>query len=141
MNSFSLIDIGKSIIKNKSSFSQELIIKNPIKKQFLKKIDLDSSFKRGDENEKNNSYNNIYPLTNKKIHCNNIFTPKKKANFKKIENYLLSASLLSKNKHNENSFDFEYFKNISKKYSPLISKRSIISSFLTKNTKETYKKN
>lgn len=139
MHSSSLIDIGKSIIKNKSSFSQELTIKNPIRKQFLKKIELESSFKR--ENEKNNSYNNIYPLTNKKIHCNEFFTPKKKTNFKKIENYLLSASLLSKNEHNESSFDIEYFKNISKKYSPLVSKRSIISSFLTKNTKETYKKN
>lgn len=139
MHSFSLRDIGKSIIKSKSSFSQKIISNNPIKRKFLKHIKLNSSFKI-EENEKNN---NIYPLTSK-INQRNLYSPVspiKKTNLKKIENYLLSSSLLTKNPNKENSFDIGYYKKISKKYSPIVSGRSIISSILTNNTKEAYKKN
>lgn len=67
-------------------------------------------------------------------------SPSKKKKFNSVENYLISTSLLSKY-DDETSFDFSYFKRISNKYSPLISKKEIKPEELTNNTKKAFKKN
>ena len=132
MHTFSLINIGKSIIKSKSSKCSP-----KSKNKNFRKLLFNSSFKKDEDLS-------IYPLTNRAETKKINFSPIKINNNNKIiENYLSSASLFIKkrNSNSENNFDIEYFKNISKKNSPIISKRSVLSSVLTNNTKETYKKN
>jgi len=65
---------------------------------------------------------------------------KKKSQMKSVENYLISTSLLSKY-DNINTFDFSYFKKLSNKYSPLISKKEITSGQLTDGAEKALKKN
>ena len=67
-------------------------------------------------------------------------SPIKNKKFNSVENYLISTSLLSKY-DDETTFDFSYFKNISNKYSPLISKKEIKPLELTNNTKKAYRNN
>ena len=141
MNSFSLKEIGRSIIKSKSSTSPKKFL---INEKQIKILSLNSSFKKENDNDNDCSNENqkVYPLTNRAYIKPKYFSPiKNNNNYKEIENYLLSASLLSKNKNSKNNFNIDYFKKISKKYSPLINKRTILSSVLAKNTKEAYKKN
>ena len=71
-----------------------------------------------------------------------ILSPLKKSNFQNPEEYLISTSLLSKNEYsNEISFNLSYFKNLSNKYSPILSKRGIESKELTNNIKKACKQN
>ena len=71
-----------------------------------------------------------------------ILSPLKKSNFQNPEEYLISTSLLSKNENsNEISFNLSYFKNLSNKYSPILSKRGIESKELTNNIKKACKQN
>ena len=67
-------------------------------------------------------------------------SPTKNKKFNSVENYLISTSLLSKY-DDETTFDFSYFKNLSNKYSPLISKKEIKPLELTNNTKKAYRNN
>ena len=76
----------------------------------------------------------------KKIKKINFYSPIKKSNLTSSEKYLISTSLLSNNDDSKN-FDFSYFKNLSYKYSPLISKREIQASELTDTARKVYKQN
>ena len=66
-------------------------------------------------------------------------SPMKKSNLSRSEKYLVSTSLLSND--DSKNFDFSYFKNLSYKYSPLISKREIQASELTDTARKVYKQN
>ena len=63
----------------------------------------------------------------------------KKSNLSRSEKYLVSTSLLSND--DSKNFDFSYFKNLSYKYSPIISKREIQPVELTDKTMKVYKQN
>ena len=137
MNSFSLKDKPKQIIKSKSLICPPIFSTDiSHNKKFIKKLSLDFPLK-------NIKKDINCPLTNRPEIKQKLFSPiKVYNNNKKIENYLLSTSLFCKNKNSsENSFDIDYFKKIAKKNSPLLGEKSISSSILTKNIKETYKKN
>ena len=89
----------------------------------------------------NENLPDIYtPLTPREIIKPKKLIPKMSPKCRSIENYLLSTSLLTKYE-NINKFDFSYFKNMSIKYSPIISKRSIKPIELTDNMKKAYRNN
>ena len=137
MNSFSLKDTPKQISKSKSVIYPPIFSTDiPHKKKIIKKLSLNFPLKKVEKKIN-------YPLTNRPEIKLKLLSPiKVYNNNKKIENYLLSTSLFCKNKNNsESSFDIDYFKKIAKKNSPLIGERSVESSILTKNIRETFKKN
>ena len=127
MDCNSLKDLASPINFSKI-ISKQNLIKN------IKKLNLNSSFNKKKEQVK-------YPLTNRVKINQKYFSPIKINNYKLIENYLLSSSLLTKKNNSETHFDIDYFKNISRKNSPIISKNTILGRKLTNNVKETYKKN
>ena len=134
MYSNSLKPIRSTIIKNRSTTNSQSFLTNIPSKKICKKMSINSLHK-----QKMHS-----PLTDRPIIKQKYISPlqKNKNNFKKIENYLLSTSLFTKNSiSGGSSFDIEYYRNISKKNSPIINKKGIISRVLTHNIREAYKKN
>ncbi len=132
----------KKIANNSVSFLTNI----PMRKKFLKKVTIKSSSKKDEQiidisqtnqNNQTNQTNRVmkpkYISPIKSIPSNNKFI---------IEKYLISASLLTKDSHIDNSnFDINYYKRISQKNSPITNKRGILSKVLANNIRETYKKN
>ena len=131
MKSFSLNNILQTLSKNTTPKISNKT--KTIKKIFFSKILQDKSL--------NEDLPNIYnPLTPREIIKPKKIIRKISPMCRNIENYLLSTSLLTKYE-NLNKFDFAYFKNMSIKYSPIISKRSIRPLELTDNMKKAYRNN
>ena len=131
MKSFSLNNILQTLPKKATHK-----ITNKNKK--IKKLIFSQLFKDKSLNE---NLPDIYtPLTPREIIKPKKLIPKMSPKCRSIENYLLSTSLLTKYE-NINKFDFSYFKNMSIKYSPIISKRSIKPIELTDNMKKAYRNN
>ena len=131
MKSFSLNNILQTLLKKAT---HKISNKNKkIKKLIFSQIFQDKSL--------NENLPDIYtPLTPREIIKPKKIIPKMSPKCRSIENYLLSTSLLTKYE-NINKFDFSYFKNMSIKYSPIISKRSIKPIELTDNMKKAYRNN
>ena len=131
MKSFSLNNILQTLPKKAT---HKITNKNKkIKKLIFSQIFQDKSL--------NENLPDIYtPLTPREIIKPKKLIPKMSPKCRSIENYLLSTSLLTKYE-NINKFDFSYFKNMSIKYSPIISKRSIKPIELTDNMKKAYRNN
>ena len=131
MKSFSLNNILQTLPKKSTP---KISNKNKkIKKLIFSQIFQDKSL--------NENLPDIYtPLTPRGIIKPKKLIPKMSPKCRSIENYLLSTSLLTKYE-NINKFDFSYFKNMSIKYSPIISKRSIKPIELTDNMKKAYRNN
>ena len=131
MKSFSLNNILQTLPKKSTP---KISNKNKkIKKLIFSQIFQDKSL--------NENLPDIYtPLTPREIIKPKKLIPKMSPKCRSIENYLLSTSLLTKYE-NINKFDFSYFKNMSIKYSPIISKRSIKPDELTNNLKKEYRNN
>ena len=134
MYSNSLKPIRSTIIKYRSTTNSPSFLTNIPSKKIYKNMSISSLHK----------HNMHSPQTDRPIIKQKYISPlqKNKNNYKKIENYLLSTSLFTKNSNSEgSSFDIEYYRKISKKNSPIINKKGIISSVLTHNIREAYKKN
>ena len=131
MKSFSLNNILQTLPKKAT---HKISNKNKkIKKLIFSQLFQDKSL--------NENLPDIYtPLTPREIIKPKKLIPKMSPKCRSIENYLLSTSLLTKYE-NINKFDFSYFKNMSIKYSPIISKRSIKPIELTDNMKKAYRNN
>ena len=82
----------------------------------------------------------LTPRPKKNLKKIKIISPIKKTKFNSVENYLISTSLLSKY-DDKTVFDFSYFKKLSNKYSPLVSKKEIHPLELTNNTKKACREN
>ena len=131
MHSLSLSNINQKLPKNITP--KISIDKKKLKKLFFSQIPT------------NNSQNQNLPDIYTSLTPRQIIKPKKlfsklSPQYRSTENYLISTSLLSQY-NNINKFDFSYFKNISSKYSPLISKRRIKAVELTDNTEKAYRNN
>ena len=131
------------MLSNSTHQIKRVLNKNLTPKNSLKKIKIKQSLLR--------KLSPIKPLKENLPNIQKSLTPreslkekklllKKKSQMKSLENYLISTSLLSKY-DNINTFDFSYFKKLSSKYSPLISKKEITSVQLTDNAEKTLKKN
>ena len=131
MKSFSINNILQTLPKKST---HKISNKNKkIKKLIFSQLFQDKSL--------NKNLPDIYtPLTPREIIKPKKLIPKMSPKCRSIENYLLSTSLLTKYE-NINKFDFSYFKNMSIKYSPIISKRSIKPIELTDNMKKAYRNN
>ena len=144
--SFSSININKNNL-NMKSFSFNNIIqtfpkntsqkipkeKKKIKKLFFSQISQENLF--------NQKLPDIYTsLTPRETIKPKKLLSKMSPLSRSVENYLISTSLLTK-RNNINTFDFSYFKNMSNKYSPILSNRGIKPAELTDNTKKAYRNN
>ena len=144
--SISSININKNNL-NMKSFSLNNILQTLLKKATPKKSKKNKKIKKlifsqiFQDKSLNENLPDIYtPLTPREIIKPKKLIPKMSPKCRSIENYLLSTSLLTKYE-NINKFDFSYFKNMSIKYSPIISKRSIKPIELTDNMKKAYRNN
>ena len=131
MHSLSLSNINQKLPKNITP--KISIDKKKLKKLFFAQIPT------------NNSQNQNLPDIYTSLTPRQIIKPKKlfsklSPQYRSTKNYLISTSLLSQY-NNINKFDFSYFKNISSKYSPLISKRRIKAVELTDNIEKAYRNN
>ena len=137
MNSYSQNQNRKSFIKILSP--KNIASKLKLEKIFFRKLPSDKLLKQElpiirETPTQRRKEKKIKPI--KQIKLN---SPMKKSNLSRSEKYLVSTSLLSND--DSKNFDFSYFKNLSYKYSPIISKREIQPVELTDKTMKVYKQN
>ena len=137
MNSYSQNQNRKSFIKILSP--KNIASKLKLEKIFFRKLPSDKLLKQElpiirETPTQRRKEKKIKPI--KQIKLN---SPMKKSNLSRSEKYLVSTSLLSND--DSKNFDFSYFKNLSYKYSPIISKREIQPVELTDKTMKAYKQN
>ena len=124
-----------------NSFNIRKIPKNIPKKIKIKKLILGHSSPNYSLTEKLPEIpESLTPRPKKNLKKIKIISPIKKTKFNSVENYLISTSLLSKY-DDKTVFDFSYFKKLSNKYSPLVSKKEIHPLELTNNTKKACREN
>ena len=137
MNSYSQNQNRKPFIKILSP--KNIASKLKLEKIFFRKLPSDKLLKQElpiirETQTQRRKEKKIKPI--KQIKLN---SPMKKSNLSRSEKYLVSTSLLSND--DSKNFDFSYFKNLSYKYSPIISKREIQPVELTDKTMKVYKQN